>query len=233
MVLVDIAGRDLGRHITLGSGGGTPVPDGAGGILISTGNGDIVSLSDDPDGVPSSLGGRHPAVSMPHSTIVGTGRLIAAGPTGHVSMLCPAERVCELRYVDRNGQLIRTIRVPTQFGQVLSGQLSPDGTELAVTLRPTASDPGSTPEGNQDADAQTPPTLAIVELAHDNAWQAPWITPNPDGSAQALAWTPDSRWLLVTTGEHQLIAINGHTHDTYFGQVQVPYLTQLVIQAGR
>jgi hypothetical protein len=236
MTLVDEAGRELGQRITLGSGYGTPSPDGDGGIVVQNGQ-EILSLSD-----PAGPAGAGPDGQIqprgPGATAIGTGRLIAAGPTGFVYLQCTADQTCALIDVDRNGALVQAIDMPPGLGNVLYGALSPDGTHLAIAAMPPTAGQDST---GQDSTAslvpagQYPtarPTLGIFDIAEATSWLGGWLTLDPNAGATSLAWTPDSGYLLVATGAHRLQAISADTHAVRTMTIGPATLTNLVVRPG-
>jgi len=221
MTLVDESGRDLGRSITLGPDAGFPYSDGAGGIVVVRSNGRIVALADDP---PTGPG---PARTAPTTTEIGTGQLIAAGPTGYLYRTCGADQRCPLRYVGRDGQPIGSVTLPVDQGTVLGGALAPDGRHAALAVQP-APPPGAPPPGDAPVSA-----LVLVNLVSHTSTLVRWITPNPRSGAASLAWLPDSSWLLVATGGTDIEAVAPDLkRGTGVGIVNVPYLTHLAVRPG-
>jgi hypothetical protein len=241
MTLVDADGHALGPHVSLGQGDpGMPLADGAGGVMLAGGDGSLNDLEADRT-VTTVLGPAGQTVTgvLSGADGYGPGRLIAAGPTGFAYLPCPTGRRCQLTYAARDGTM-RTMNLPAEMGTVLYGALSPDGTHLALAIQPQPST-GHPTEGAVTGSPAAPalqgrpdddPVLAIVDLQELDSWRAPWITLNPDSGAPALAWTPDSGWLLAATGNQQLMAVQGDTHEVRTISVWAGTLTALAVRPG-
>lgn len=235
MTLVDEAGRALGPHVSLSQGDpGAILADGAGGVMTVGADGSIEDL--DQDRLYTTVfgtDGQTVTGTAQGSMVIGTGQLIATGPTGYAYLPCVASQSCQLSYVGRGGNLVQTMNIPAGMGQVLYGALSPDGSHLAVAVSsPSTGSPAPPGATSQPDDPSTAPVLAIFDLRDVTSWLGSWIPLNPDAGAGALAWTPDSRWLLAATGDNQLMAVAAGTHEVRTISVWAGVLDTLLVRAG-
>ena len=157
--LVDFTGRPQGVPLALG--GGWPVPDGNGSLLVN-----------DVGGVYELRRGALRRVS--------TGALMAVGANHLLLAECDARHRCSSYLLDRSSRTRHRLgRADTST--LPSGVLSPDGRHAALVVW-----------------GQTGPRLRVQDLRNGSTRQFPGLAqeygPDPQWT---LAWTPDSRWLMM------------------------------------
>jgi Tol biopolymer transport system component len=145
-----------------------------------------------------------------------SGTLLAAGPTRWLTQECDERYRCAGVVIDRANGHRRSLSTPLDAYQPVSGAVSPDG-RTAVLLHPNGRGANN---------------LHLVDLA-TGAVRLTGATTSSDlaGGSQALAWSPDSRWLFVTDGNGRLLALDRTGRVTEF-EVPVGPLDQIALRTA-
>jgi hypothetical protein len=143
-----------------------------------------------------------------------TGSLLAVGPTTWLVNDCDNQGQCALVAIDRASGSRRVVGPPrSSLGP--TGVISPDGTTGAVY-----------------GEAQDAVVLNLVDLATgtDRRLDVPI---DPDVGREALAWSPDGRWLVIVGANGRLHAYNAESRElSTFAALgaPLPSLDQLAIR---
>lgn len=169
-VEVDLGGVATGRSLTLPEA----IP------AVST-------LTIGPDGVGGVLAqgwSGHYDVTLDGIRFVTSGVVLAVGPTGYLTWTCNDAGVCAAVYRDRDGGSQRTIPAAGwNPGTVNHGIISPDGRYAALYRLD-----------------QRGTVLTILDLADGTARSVVFTAASGDPGAQTMAFTPDSRSVMVVAG---------------------------------
>lgn len=143
-----------------------------------------------------------------------TGALLAIGPTRWLTEECDDHHRCTRDIIDRDTGEHRVLG-PTSDTNDPPGVISPDGSIAALV--------SSEPDGTRAA-------LRLVDL-NTGAERTTHVLANRDASYNggALAWTPDSRWLLAVDALGRVVAVDrsGNSRPLTNGD---PIVTQLVLR---
>jgi hypothetical protein len=172
--------------------------DGAGSVLLS------------------GVGGMY-AVRSDGLRRITTGTLLAAGPTGWLTVECDPRYRCSIVLRDRSGRARpitgTTFGTGSLGGYALGGVISPDGTTAAV-FEPT---PGPAP------------VLDLLELRSGGRRRVDVdVGQGPDQGT--VAWSPDSRWLFVLDAAGRLRVVNSGTGTVSQLLPDLPRLLQLSVR---
>lgn len=201
--LVSLTGRSLGASIRFPAGGpqipATGVSDGRGYVLMQT--------------TPGGVADAGPTWIRPVN-----GNVAAVGPTRWLSVVCDATyQSCRNEVIDPADGAQRELpgAALPGFGYLPwppLGVISPDGRIAAV------------PVTNNNAEY----VLDLISLQTGATKTLP-VTLAQQPAVQSLAWSPDGRWLFVTTARGKLIAIDARTLRIASLRVALPYLTQVAV----
>jgi hypothetical protein len=143
-----------------------------------------------------------------------SGALIAAGPTKWLTLECDDQHRCTTTVIDRRTGARHTLAVVTQpFRPV--GVISPDGTQAAITSTDLA---GLT-------------TTHLVDLGTGADHPLP-LPSNQSSDHGVMVWSPDNRWLFVTTPSGTLYVVDAKTGQPAELDIELPPLTQLFVRAA-
>lgn len=142
-----------------------------------------------------------------------TGRVLAAGRPGWLVLECSRARGCVRVLIDRS-DLSRDV-LPGRTGQppFATGLISPDASTVALYTKPVA--------GQSQ--------LYLLDLTSGRSRPVPTAV-NPRYPTDTLAWSPDSRWLFVATGE--LLAVDPRAAKVHALGLQVSSITQVAVRPG-
>lgn len=216
-VWVDVwepGGRDSIRLIGLGGRADGPV------VPKPTNARDWISADGGGHPLLQTFGGTY-VVSRAGLRRITTGAVLASGPTGWLVLDCDARNVCTVKDVDR-----RTWRrtdlagFPAALADALGrigqpGRLSPDGRRAALVG----------PAG----DGRT--ALWLAELPSGRAHRVPVGSPlRGDVGEDALAWSPDGRWLFVVDGRGTVEVVDARTGAVRPLDIDLPTVRQLAVR---
>ncbi len=184
-----------------------PVPASVGGPLSSDGTGYLVV---------SGIGGVYDARPGGLHRLT-TGELLAVGPTRWLVVECDTSYRCSTVAIDRSSGARRILGPAISDPSGVAGVISPDGSVAAVLI------------GNGGPDGFE---LHLLNLQTGADQAVPGLLPTDEAfTGDALAWSPDSRWLFVADGTGQIRAVDGRTADVSELGAQLPQLTQLAVRA--
>jgi hypothetical protein len=166
----------------------------------------------DGNGYPMVVTGRGAyQVRLDRVRQITTGRVLAVGRPGWLVVECHRAHDCVRVLIDRS-DLSRDV-LPGRTGQpqFATGLISPDASAVALYAKPVA--------GRSQ--------LYLLDLTSGLDRPVPMAV-NPRHTADTLAWSPDSRWLFVATGE--LLAINRQSAKVHDPGLQVPSITQVAVR---
>jgi hypothetical protein len=211
--LVTLGGRRSGPTIRF-QPGGPQVP----ATAVSDGRGDVLVTDDQLETYDTGPG---------WDRLV-PGTVVAVGPASWLVDVCdPQYRHCRYEVVDTATGSQRAIpgSAPTAFAYSSwppTGVISPDGSTAAV-----AEDERS---GQMTVHLVDLRTGAIRDLGL--GLRAPGnFAPDGDVSAQAMAWSPDGRWLFVAAADGKLVVVNARTGHAESLGVSLPAVEQVAIRS--
>jgi hypothetical protein len=206
--LVTLTGRRSGPSIHFQPGGpqvpSTAVSDGRGDVLVTDGHFDVYDTG--------------PGWDRP---VPGT--VVAVGPTAWLVDVCDAlYRHCRDEVVDVITGSLRALPgpasrgVPYYFSWPPTGVISPDGSTAAVAE--------NGPGGRL--------TVHLIDLRTGvtTDLDVPVNAPGGEASEQAMAWSPDGRWLFVAASGGQLVVVNQRTGRAESLGVSLPAVDQVAIR---
>jgi hypothetical protein len=146
--------------------------------------------------------------------LITTDTVVAVGPTGWLTVRCGTSGRCAYVVIDPASGTRRVLpgKAPGPSGEV--GVIAPDGSAAAVFQ----AGPG----------AQS--RLELISLRSGATRSLPIVLRGSLGSP-ALAWSPDSRWLLTVAADGQLRAVDARTGLARSLGVALPPLTELAIRS--
>ena len=146
--------------------------------------------------------------------LITTDTVVAVGPTGWLTVRCGTSGRCAYVVIDPASGTRRVLpgKAPGPSGEV--GVIAPDGSAAAVFQ----SGPG----------AQS--RLELIGMRSGATRSLPIVLRGSLGSP-ALAWSPDSRWLLTVAADGQLRAVDARTGLARSLGVALPPLTELAIRS--
>lgn len=146
--------------------------------------------------------------------LITTDTVVAVGPTGWLTVRCGTSGRCAYVVIDPASGTRRVLpgKAPGPSGEV--GVIAPDGSAAAVFQ----AGPG----------AQS--RLELIGLRSGATRSLPIVLRGSLGSP-ALAWSPDSRWLLTVAADGQLRAVDARTGLARSLGVVLPPLTELAIRS--
>ena len=146
-----------------------------------------------------------------------TGRVLAIGPTRWLTYECDEFAQCKAVAVDRAGGA-RQVLGGNRYLGAADGVISPDGSTAALLLfDPAAS--GSL-------------SLHLVDL-HSGADHRISLTVAADNPGGHVVWSPDSRWVFVSSIGEQVSAVDAHDRSVHDLGVHLPPVSQLAIRPAR
>ena len=149
---------------------------------------------------------------------VTTGALLAAGPTRWLTDECDSQARCGPVVIDRSTGARHALSLHLdQASDAPVGVISPDGTVAAV------------PAGSSSARTE------VINLATGAEHALPLrIASADEGQESTMAWSPDSRWLLLLAASGGLYAVGSRTGQiidlSHALGATLPALTQLSIR---
>jgi hypothetical protein len=141
------------------------------------------------------------------------GSLAAVGPTRWLTVDCRRHRRCSYVVLDPPGGARRMLPGLAERPSGPLGIIAPDGSAAAV-LRSV---------GGQL-------TLRLINLASGADRRVAVPVYQESLGAQALAWSPDSRWLLIVTARGYLAAVNARTERVEGLGVTLPPVSQIAVR---
>jgi hypothetical protein len=146
---------------------------------------------------------------------VTAGRVLAVGPTRWLTRQCDRATHCVNVVVDpgRDTRHVLSRQVDVDANEPI-GVISPDGMTAAV--------PTTHPTGTV--------TLRLLDLASGSDRPLALSISPPGTLDSEVAWSPDSRWLFVTTAAGNLVAVDERTGRARGLGVELPRLTQLAVR---
>lgn len=146
-----------------------------------------------------------------------SGTLLAVGPTCWLALECDDRYQCAGTVIDRASGARRALNTPLDSYEQNAGAVSPDGRMVALLQ----------PNGVRGSKVHL---LDLVTGANR-------VTGVMTGSHQtlggrALVWSPDSRWLFVTDGNGQVLAVN-RAGESVALDAQVGRLDQLALRTAQ
>jgi hypothetical protein len=144
-----------------------------------------------------------------------SGTLLAVGPTRWLTLECDERYHCAGVVIDRATGDRHALRTPLDAYEQNSGAVSPDGRTVALLQ----------PNGIGTS------TVHLVEL-DTGADRLTGVTTSSDQTmgGRTFVWSPDSRWLFVTTGNGRLLALD-HTGHPVVLKVPVGPIDQIALRA--
>jgi hypothetical protein len=149
-----------------------------------------------------------------------TGTLAAVGPASWLIVQCRNHRRCSDIVVNSATGARHALpgRVPTPAAAPpfvgAPGVIAPDGSAAAL--------PRAGPGGQM--------TLQLLNLMNGRDHRINLTLYQGPASAQALAWSPDSRWLFVVAANGTLVAVNARTRHIENIDANVPSVSQIAIR---
>ena len=145
---------------------------------------------------------------------ISTGSLVAVGPTGWLVTECDDRHRCQSVLIDRGDGSRRVVNAAIA-GRQQRGVISPDGSTAAMLISARNGAIG----------------LQLLDLATGNR-RVLNVSVNQSYEG-AIAFSPDSNWLLVVTVDGTLSVINRKTAAVGSLGVPLPSLNQLVLRPAR
>jgi hypothetical protein len=142
------------------------------------------------------------------------GTLAAVGPTRWLVLDCHAGRRCSNVIVDPATGAQHTLPGPSaELVPAQPGVIAPDGSAAAILAA----------SGDRV-------TLHLLNLVSGSDQQIPVAVDAESAADQSLAWSPDSRWLFVVTGQGKLAAVDARTGHVESLGVSLPSLSLIAIR---
>lgn len=146
-----------------------------------------------------------------------SGTLLAVGPTRWLALECDERYRCAGNVIDRASSARRALKTPLDSYEQNAGAISPDG-RMAALLQPNGV------RGSNvhllDLVTGADRVTGVMTRSHQTL------------GGRALVWSPDSRWLFVTDGAGQVLAVNRAGKSVVL-DAQVGRLDQLALRTGR
>jgi hypothetical protein len=208
LVLLGPDGKPTGTSARLPPGGDLPataIPDGRGDALVLASNNVSYDVG------PTSYW-------QVHATV------LAVGPSRWLGFICHGEAICSNVVIDAATGAQRPLPAPARssqpralvpaFGWPSLGVTAPDGSMAAVPVY----------DGNQVI-------LYLLNLS-TGAERLVKLDMPPTPGYQAMAWSPDSRWLFVAAANGRLMAVDSQTATATGLGVRLPAITQVAVRAA-
>jgi hypothetical protein len=205
--------------------------------------GDSALLLLGPDGKPAGTGARLPPRGALPATAIPDGRgdaliltsnniaydvgpnsywqvhatVIAVGPSRWLGFLCHREARCSNVAINPVTGAQRPLPASSQplvpaFAWPSLGVTSPDGSIAAVLVY------------------NTPRVFLVLLNLSTGAERLVSVTMPPTPGYQAMAWSPDSRWLFVAAAYGRLVAVDARTGTATALGVRLPPVTQVAVR---
>jgi hypothetical protein len=148
---------------------------------------------------------------------VTVGVLVASGPTGWLVVECDHVDRCAGSVVDRESRRRRTLSSLPAWLYDAQGALSPDGSMAALT----------------DVDAGGRPRLWLSDLrsgASSEVGAHGGLSIDP--GQNAIAWSPDSRWVFLVDDRGVLLAVDTASGRVHHLGVDLPRVGQVVVRSN-
>lgn len=146
-----------------------------------------------------------------------SGILLAAGPTRWLTLECDERYRCAGVVIDRASGARRALKTSLDSYEQDAGAVSPDG-RTAALLQPNGAG-GS--------------TVHLLDLT-TGAQRMTGVTTSSSQTVggRAFVWSPDSRWLFVTTGAGRVLAVNSAGRSIAL-RTRTGQLDQLALRTAR
>jgi hypothetical protein len=141
------------------------------------------------------------------------GSLAAVGPTRWLTVDCRSQHRCSYVVLDPAAGARRMLPGPAEQPAGPLGVIAPDGSAAAV-LRSVAGQL----------------TLRLINLASGADQRVPVPIYQESSGPQALAWSPDSRWLFIITARGQLAAVSARTERVEGLGVTLPPVSEIAVR---
>jgi hypothetical protein len=141
-----------------------------------------------------------------------TGMLAAVGPTRWLTVDCRHHR-CSDVVVDPASGARRILAGPAARPNGPPGVTAPDGLAAAAV---------------RIIDGQM--TLHLINLASGTDQRIDVPLYQQSSGAQALAWSPDSRWLFIIAARGNVVAVSARTHRAEGLGVTLPPVSQIAVR---
>ena len=143
------------------------------------------------------------------------GMLAAVGPTRWLVVDCHAGRRCSNATVDPATGARHTLPGPSAEPPpgAAPGVIAPDGSAAAIAAA----------SGDRV-------TLQLLNLVSGSDQQIPVSLDAESAADQMLAWSPDSRWLFVVTGQGKLAVVDARTGHVEGLGVSLPSLSLIAVR---
>jgi hypothetical protein len=204
--LVTRAGHRAGPSIRFPSGG-PQLPFSA----VSDGRGDVLVIAGTFGAYDAGPGWDRPV----------PGAVVAVGPAGWLTVTCgpPQHRACRNEVISVAGGSRRVLPGPAaaepyEYSWPPTGVIAPDGSSAAVT------------EPRRDGAF----TVHLINL-RTGATRDLGVPLGSSPIVQAMAWSPDSRWLFVAALGRKLVAISARTGRAQRLGVSLPAVEQVAVRA--
>ncbi len=142
-------------------------------------------------------------------TRITTGTVLAVGPTRWLTLECNGVHHCANVVIDRVGGTRHTLPGPAADAHAVEGVISPDGSTAAVI----------------DLESAGRPELYLRDLRTGRQHRVSVRIDDMALDGSNVAWSPDSRWLFVTSVGGRLGAVDARTRQVHtFGASLGPIL---------
>ncbi|HEX8080792.1 MAG TPA: hypothetical protein VF557_11320 [Jatrophihabitans sp.] len=145
-----------------------------------------------------------------------SGTLLAVGPTHWLALECDERYRCAGAVIDRDSGARRALKTPLDSYEQNAGAVSPDG-RMAALLQPN---------GVRGSNVH----LLDLATGADRVTGVRTRSHQTQGG-RALVWSPDSRWLFVTDGDGQVLAVDRAGRSVVL-DAQVGRLDQLALRTA-
>jgi hypothetical protein len=144
------------------------------------------------------------------------GSLAAVGPTRWLTVDCRRRHRCSYVVLDPAGGARRMLPGLAERPSGPPGVIAPDGSAAAVLSS----------VGGQL-------TLRLINLASGADQRVAVPVYQESSGLQALAWSPDSRWLFIVTARGRLAAVNARTERVQGLGLTLPPVSQIAVRNSR
>jgi hypothetical protein len=151
-----------------------------------------------------------------HPRLVTSATVVAVGPASWLGVQCSRGGHCSNVVISPATGGQRTLPGPPVYpGFPADGVTSPDGSMAAAF----------------DISRSGHATLRLLSLASGADYRVAIPPGQEPQSGQALAWSPDSRWLFVATADGRLLAVNARTRQVGGLGVTLPRLSEIAVRS--
>jgi hypothetical protein len=233
LLLLGPDGKPTGTSARLPPGGDLPataIPDGRGDALVLTSNNTSYDVG------PTSYW-------QVHATV------LAVGPSRWLGFICHGEGSCSNVVIDAATGAQRPLPARAQSSQPRASQprASQPRASQPRASQPRASQPRAlvpafswpslgvtAPDGSMAAVPVYNGARVILYLLNlsTGAERLVNVAMPPTPGYQAMAWSPDSRWLFVAAANGRLMAVNAQTAAATGLGIRLPAVTQVAVRAA-